>query len=149
MWSIAQLFFSTHFANFDTSMFLYQTFDNGTIFICVRGPLPLCFSGSSFSAVRIFTFVAPHRRFLSAGNFLTVSIHSPAMNLALTHSFCLLKSDYCADLKVAMIFSHTGHFVLSHSSHTGMENSDTSAATSLPDVPTKASDIEVSPAGHI
>jgi hypothetical protein len=59
----------------------------------------------------IFKFVAPYRYFLSDENVLAVNTHSPAMNLALTHSFCLQKSDHRTNLKLGIIFHHTNHFV--------------------------------------
>jgi hypothetical protein len=74
--------------------------------------------------------------------------HSVTCDGSHSHSFCLQKSDHRTDLELGTIFNHTGHFLCL--TDTWMEYNDTGAATSLlPDVPTSASDVEMSRAGHM
>jgi hypothetical protein len=72
----------------------------------------------------ILKFVAPHRHFLLAKNVLPVNARYPMMNLALTHSCCLPKSEHHMDLKLGIVFSLTGHFVWLWSLDMWMENGD-------------------------
>jgi hypothetical protein len=53
-----------------------------------------------------------------------VSIHYPAMNLALVHSSCLQKAYHSSDQKRGIIFGNTGHFLRVKLRHV-MENKDT------------------------
>jgi hypothetical protein len=114
------------FANLDSLIFPYETFDNDTILISVQGT----WSASVFLWViiqcrsAIFKFATPHRHFQLKEFWLYSLICHESHSL----SFCLIKSDHRGELNFGISFNRTGHFVHLWSLDTWMENN--SSATS-------------------
>jgi hypothetical protein len=96
---------------FFSSIFPYQTYDNGTIFISARGPWP----ASVFlwtvilSRSAIFKFVETQT--LPCGWKHSGHQHSIKCDESHYDSLlCLENSDHSAERKLVNIFSHIGHF---------------------------------------